>query len=181
MPDSTITKNALAQSMKKLMAQKPFAKICIADICEACGMNRKSFYYHFRDKYELVNWIFQTEFVSGLRPEALKSEWELLDDLCRYFHAEKEFYRNALQVEGQNSFREYFFEVMQPVVLYLVRDLFSESAGKDYYVTFFCDGYLAVILRWLRKDPTIPPDEFLRDLHGIMMALAKKALRDDGE
>ena len=44
--------------MKKLMKEKPFAKISVIDICEGCGMNRKSFYYHFKDKYDLVNWNF---------------------------------------------------------------------------------------------------------------------------
>ena len=52
MADSNITKNALAVSMKKLMEKKPFSKISVGDICEDCGMNRKSFYYHFRDKYD---------------------------------------------------------------------------------------------------------------------------------
>ena len=61
MADSNITKNALAVSMKKLMEKKPFSKISVGDICEDCGMNRKSFYYHFKDKYDLVNWIFDTE------------------------------------------------------------------------------------------------------------------------
>jgi len=44
MPDSNITKRALAQTMKDLMAERPFAKISVGDICERCGMNRKSFY-----------------------------------------------------------------------------------------------------------------------------------------
>ena len=60
MADSNITKNALASSLKSLMEQKPFQKINVNDICEGCGMNRKSFYYHFKDKYDLVNWIFYT-------------------------------------------------------------------------------------------------------------------------
>lgn len=57
MADSNITKRALAAALKELMEQKPFSKINVADICEKCGMNRKSFYYHFKDKYDLVNWI----------------------------------------------------------------------------------------------------------------------------
>ena len=47
MPDSNITKKALAQTMKELMAKQPFSKISVGDICDACGMSRKSFYYHF--------------------------------------------------------------------------------------------------------------------------------------
>lgn len=62
MPDSLITKRALASSLKELMKTQPLTKISVGDICEKCGMNRKSFYYHFCDKYDLVNWIFDTEF-----------------------------------------------------------------------------------------------------------------------
>ena len=54
MSDSNFTKNALAQSMKNLMRRRPFEKISVSDICVECGINRKSFYYHFRDKYDLV-------------------------------------------------------------------------------------------------------------------------------
>ena len=55
MPDSNITKKALAMAMKELMEQIPFSKISVSDICEKCGMNRKSFYYQFKDKYDLGN------------------------------------------------------------------------------------------------------------------------------
>ena len=55
MADSNITKKALADSMKNLMENEDFSKISVADICNKCGMNRKSFYYHFKDKYDLVN------------------------------------------------------------------------------------------------------------------------------
>ena len=58
MADSNITKKALAEALKELMEEKSFEKINIGDICEKCEMNRKSFYYHFKDKYDLVNWIF---------------------------------------------------------------------------------------------------------------------------
>ena len=50
MADSNSTKSALADAMKKLMVRKSFAKISISDLCEECGLNRKSFYYHFKDK-----------------------------------------------------------------------------------------------------------------------------------
>lgn len=63
MADSSITKKALANAMKELMEQKKFSKINVGEICSLCNMNRKSFYYHFKDKYDLVNWIFYSEFV----------------------------------------------------------------------------------------------------------------------
>ena len=67
MADSNITKRALAGALRELMAEMPFEKINVGQICERCHMNRKSFYYHFKDKYDLVNWIFDTEILSLAR------------------------------------------------------------------------------------------------------------------
>ena len=78
--DSNITKRALASSLKSLMETKPFSKISVADICASCDMNRKSFYYHFKDKYDLVEWIFNTEFIdfvnSGRMIEPQKNRYQ---------------------------------------------------------------------------------------------------------
>lgn len=73
MTDSSITKLALSNALKELPTEQPFEKISISDICDRCRMNRKSFYYHFRDKYDLVNWIFDTEFMELNRLHALDS------------------------------------------------------------------------------------------------------------
>ncbi len=178
MPDSNITKNALAASMKKLMKERPFAKISIGDICDDCGMNRKSFYYHFKDKYDLVNWIFYVDFIGRIDLNSYQNEWNLLDDLCRYFYSERSFYQNALQIEGQNSFKEYFFETLEPIILYFMKNMVDEGERKDFYVTFFCDGFLAAIMRWLKEGSRIPPDEFLEDLHMIIVVLAKRVVSE---
>ena len=53
---SQITKRALEQSLKNLLQQKPLSKITISDITEDCGISRMTFYYHFKDIYDLVEW-----------------------------------------------------------------------------------------------------------------------------
>ena len=54
---SEITKRALATSLKKLLSQKELTKISIKDITDDCGIQRQTFYYHFTDIYDLVEWI----------------------------------------------------------------------------------------------------------------------------
>ena len=61
MSGSQITKKALALSIKKLMETIPLSKISIRQIADNCGVNRQTFYYHFKDKFDLVNWIYYTE------------------------------------------------------------------------------------------------------------------------
>ena len=53
---SDITKRALEASLKKLLLQKPLDKITINDIAEDCGISRMTFYYHFKDMYDLIEW-----------------------------------------------------------------------------------------------------------------------------
>ena len=54
---SQVTKRALEQSLKNLLLKKPLTKITINDIAEDCGINRMTFYYHFKDIYDLVEWL----------------------------------------------------------------------------------------------------------------------------
>ena len=51
------TKKALEASLKKLLKEKPFDKITIADLTGDCGISRMTFYYHFQDIYELAEWV----------------------------------------------------------------------------------------------------------------------------
>ena len=65
----TSTKAALAAAMRDMLAETAFSRISISALCQRCGVNRKSFYYHFRDKYDLVCWIFQWEYLENATAE----------------------------------------------------------------------------------------------------------------
>ena len=56
---SQVTKRALEASLKKLRCERLLDKITVTDIAEDCGINRMTFYYHFRDIYDLVEWACQ--------------------------------------------------------------------------------------------------------------------------
>ena len=90
MADSNITKNALAAALKELMNEIPFEKINISQISEKCHMNRKSFYYHFKDKYDLMNWIFDTEFFAVTKNYSDEQTYEErflhIKEICCYFY-----------------------------------------------------------------------------------------------
>ena len=58
---SKVTKNAIAMSLKKILDKKVLTKVTINDITKDCGINRMTFYYHFKDIYDLIEWIFIEE------------------------------------------------------------------------------------------------------------------------
>lgn len=163
MADSNITKKALANALKELMQEMPFAKISISDICDRCHMNRKSFYYHFKDKYDLVNWIFDSEFIAVAMQKASASPdiWQKLDILCGYFYANHDFYRKALTVEGQNSFGEHFRELLFRTVSEEMKDVFPTQKSQEFQVNFISDALVMAVQRWLMDPDPMPPQEFL--------------------
>lgn len=173
MADSNQTKNALARSMKKLMREKPFEKISVSDICAECGINRKSFYYHFRDKYDLVNWIFYVGFISEMDLESYKSGWDWLVDITNYFYREKEFYRAALRIEGQNSFKDYLIETIWPIAEFFLKDLLPHNQDDSFFITFISDALLTSLVRWLSGgyDHEMDSQEFLEKIREIVVMI----------
>lgn len=78
---SQITKRALEQSLKNLLLKKPLNKITISDIAEDCGINRMTFYYHFQDIYDLVEW------------SCLEDARKALEKKRRMIHGSRDLYR----------------------------------------------------------------------------------------
>jgi len=171
MADANITKQALAASLRELMEEVPFDKINVARICERCGMNRKSFYYHFKDKYDLVNWIFDTEFISlasGNTPNAYHEKWDLIERACCYFYENRKFYYGAFQIKGQNSFSDHFIEYIRPILkIHLVCLLGSEQVD-EFSIDFFTDAVLCTMKRWLLTKDCMPSEEFAARLKRLV-------------
>ena len=63
---SEITKKALAETLKKLLSKNKLNKITIKEITEDCGVNRQTFYYHFKDIYDLLEWIYKNEVIQEI-------------------------------------------------------------------------------------------------------------------
>lgn len=162
MADSSITKKALAEAMKDLMQQVPLSQISISDICQRCQMHRKSFYYHFKDKYDLVNWIFYSEFFTAFaRQDRALDIWECLGETFDYFYQNKRFYKNALSVQGQNSFYEYFGEIITPLISERIDQLFPQDEDHDFYVGFFADAIRNALVDWMSKGAKVPPKKLV--------------------
>ncbi len=186
MAEANLTKNALAGAMKELILEKPFEKITVSDICEHCGMNRKSFYYHFQDKYDLVNWIFLVGFMEEIAPDFSEADaegdirlgWAGVEKLCAYFYREKEFYKRAFQIEGQNSFRDYFHDAVFPAFYAILADILQDDNYGDFFVTLLCDAMVSGLVNWLTARETAPPEEMLSSTREMFIRLARRVVED---
>lgn len=182
MADSNITKHALANALKALMEEYSFEKINVAQICERCQMNRKSFYYHFKDKYDLVNWIFDTEFTAlAIDDSALlpyDEKWDIIYRACNYLYENRDFYRKALKINGQNSFRDHLWDFCFPLLKTRMLYLSGETEVEDFYINFLTDACLCAIERWVSEKECTPPQDMLMKLKYLIEKSAEVILRE---
>ncbi len=174
MADSNITKRALANSLKELMLEEGFSKISIGDICKQCEMNRKSFYYHFHDKYELINWIFDFEFLNSYNNKEHSSLWDAFFDLCTYFYNNRVFYRQAFKIGGQNSFAEHLGSFCYPVFLASYKISKSDAKSAELQSTLLSDTFINSIKIWLSDKECIPPEKFVELIRASAKQIAVK-------
>ena len=174
MADSNITKKALASSLKKLMEQIPFSQITVGNICELCDMNRKSFYYHFKDKYDLVNWIYATEIKDATDEKTYTSIFDFLCDICKYFESNRKFYRKILKIDGQNPFYEYFREWLLPIIGKHISIIFENDENDRFYTVFFTDAFVNSIRNWILSPNPLPAEKYVSLTKSCVYGMAKK-------
>ena len=176
MSNSQITKHALAVSLKQIMQHTPFEKITIKDICESCDLNRKSFYYHFQNKYELVIWIFEEEIGKPIKQkvESQRLSLPLALELCDALASERAFYANALRVAGPGSFREYLAHQMQPMVLRSLSMEHAPSIDRDETTYLVSEFFISALHRWLERTPPTSAETFLQSFCSASLALTMR-------
>lgn len=174
MSESLITKKALGEALKELMAENPFEKISIKDVCDACGMSRNSFYYHFKDKQDLIIWIFDFEFIQKIQSREFSDPFEFFEAVCEYFYGNKNFYVKAFEITGQNCFSDYFSEVFHQFSVEHMEKYFGEIENRGYYARFASDALRMALIRWMNDKGNLPPQEVAAMAKNAVMAISER-------
>jgi probable dihydroxyacetone kinase regulator len=172
MPNAKITQTAIANAVKQLMKAKPFNDISVNDIIKECGVSRKTFYYHFLDKYDVVNWIFNSEVVDGVLESTTLDNWaDGSLTLCRYIYDNRIFYTNAITITGQNS----FIECLNNLTRLQIEKLSVEACGnrtidkddKKFMIDFFYNAFVGVLTSWINSGMQEVPEIIVKKWKAI--------------
>ena len=90
------TKQLFADTLQAMMREMPLQKVMVKELCERCGAERQSFYYHFKDKYDLIAWIFLRDYEASLSDEGGHYTVEHAAGVLRRMKKRESFYRNIL-------------------------------------------------------------------------------------
>ena len=99
------TKLALEAALKKELLTKPLDKITINELAEDCGISRMAFYYHFKDIYDLVEWVCVEDGTKALQGKKTYENWQ--EGFCQIFSAgEQTFHYECLPLRGSPEDRK---------------------------------------------------------------------------
>ena len=97
------TKEALGNALKKMLSIKPIDKITVKDLVEECGVNRQTFYYHFDDVYDLLEWVFEEDANRILPDEIYYDQWrENVLLFFRYLYENRSFVLNIYNSQSRS-------------------------------------------------------------------------------
>lgn len=179
---SQVTKRALEQSLKHLLLKKPLTKITINDIAEDCGINRMTFYYHFKDIYDLVEWSCMEDARRALEENKTYDTWQ--QGLLRLFEAVKQnkpFIMNVYRCVDRGQVEKF----LSPPVDALVRGVINEEADgmtvreedRDFIARAYSYVFIGFMLDWIRNDMREDPAGIVDRLVCLLRGSVKEALR----
>ena len=160
---SEVTKRALEQSLKNLLLKKPLNKITINDIAEDCGINRMTFYYHFKDIYDLVEWSCLEDDQKSLKEKKTYDTWQ--EGLLQIFYAVREnkpFIMNVYHCVDRAQVEKYLTPLTDELLMELIeeksRGVQVRSEDKEFIARIFSYCFIGMMLDWIRDDMKEQPE-----------------------
>lgn len=117
------TKLALEASLKELLRTKPIDRITINDLTEHCGISRMTFYYHFKDIYDLVEWACVEDGKRALQGKKTYDTW--LEGIAQIFEAvleNKPFIMNVYHAVAHEKVEQYLYKLTYELIVNVVEE-----------------------------------------------------------
>lgn len=166
---SQITKKAMATALKELLSEKPLDKITVVDLAERCGVNRKTFYYHFKDIYDLIDWIFLGEVQEALDGKRSYETWRQgALQVLKYAAENRQLVINAYHSINRNQLIDYLYKLNYKLVMGVVEE---QSAGRnipredqEFVADFYKFAFVGLIQDWIKTGMQADPEKIIDKL-----------------
>lgn len=162
----------LAESLKELAESRPLEKITIKEITDKAGVIRPTFYNHFQDKYELLEWIITTELLEPIQPFIMAGMvTESMVLLFTNIEKEKKFYAKAVKLEGPVTFHDIAMKCVKKVLMSIIEEKASGKEPKHAWLspevigTYYAQSMCFATEEWITQGMIIPPREMAEAYH----------------
>lgn len=152
-----ITEWAIINATLELAKKKPFNRITIKEITSGLGISRNTFYYHFRDIYDVLSRYLSCEVFSKLdRAESLDEFLGMVNVIFKKLNKEKTCFVKIYHTIGYEPFKEYVAKNLTASVQHLVGTMDREKSLSANDLRLICSFYqhamAGILLDWINSD-----------------------------
>lgn len=178
---SQITKKAFAASLKKMLSQKPLDKIKVIDITEDCEVNRQTFYYHFKDIYDLLEWIYTHEASKALDGKKTYDTWQQgFNHIFNYILENKSFALNTFNSVSREYLERYLYNETYTLLMGVIeeksKDIPIREKDKIFIADFYKYAFVGILLDWIKKGMKENPKDIIDRLNTLIYGNIEEAL-----
>ena len=176
-----ITKKALADSLKELMSAKPLNKISVREVAEKCGLNRQTFYYHFHDVYELLEWTIDHDVVYMIKDHDSFLSWQDAGlYLLRYIKKNRSLSLSILNSVGRDSLRRFYYKDTYSICIRFLKENMDgidyEEEDFQHLAHFYSISFTSLLEDWVKNGMQRSPEEVIHTLELIVSGTARQAM-----
>ncbi|MCM1273031.1 MAG: TetR/AcrR family transcriptional regulator [Clostridium sp.] len=170
--NKSVTERVIIETFMRMLNEQPLEKISVKEIVEACGISRNTFYYHYKDIYDLLEDIFETQAQHIYLEHKPRDSWqEALIQTTEFALKNKRAIYHIYNSVNREQLERYLFNVTQEIMMDFVR---GQAEGLDvseknitYISLFYKHAVVGIILEWLQRDMKDNAEEVILDLSKI--------------
>lgn len=180
---SLTTKKAIAYAFKELLIEKPLNKITINDITNKCDINRQTFYYHFTDIIDLVEWICIVDAEKALKDNKTYATWqEGFLSVFELMKADEKFINNIYHNVSLEILITYLYKLVYPLIYNVVEEkakgLLVKEEDKVFIANFYKSAFVALVIEWIKKGMKEEPKDIIKHLSILTEGTIDHSLRN---
>ena len=155
-------KREIKNSFIKLLTERPISQITVKDIVEDCGVNRNSFYYHFQDVYDLVDWIFHHDFERLLKDYSDYTNWHqgcrrILDYMQENRSLVLNVYHSVNRVQLEDHLKSWLKPILSSIVNEVAQSMEISQENRDFVTDVYVLMMVGFFMEWMEYD--MPKDK----------------------
>ncbi|MCH5172180.1 MAG: TetR/AcrR family transcriptional regulator C-terminal domain-containing protein [Erysipelotrichales bacterium] len=164
------TEQELANALKELMSRESLDDITVKRLTDICNIKRQTFYYHFRDIYDLLTWIFLNE---DLNKNNSVDKWQdAVRVIAKYTTKNKRFVQNTLSSAGKELFEQFISSYLYAVTLTIFAKYDKKGVvpneDKRMFVSYYVSGISSAIIIWIEKGMKENENQLIKHLELVV-------------
>ncbi len=181
------TKRAIKESFWKLLNRQPLSQISVRAIVEDCGINRNSFYYHFRDIPSLIEEIIREAADDLIKKyPSIASVDEAVEAAFRFTVDNKVAIRHICNSVNRDVYEQYLMRMCEYVVTTYYQTVYGQERvneqDRDTIILFIKCEIFGLSIDWINSgmtdDAIVKLKQILTLCNGMIEELMEKAKCD---